>query len=93
MRDRPMLVGGRKYAGFSYYLLFFDTDLKYVVGLFQLSLTINLYFNPLQGLLNYMNLTSVGAFLLSIPFCKKMNKLEEHDISSQNGCRDDRNRK
>ncbi len=78
-KDRSMNINGKKYSGFSFYMLLFDTDLKYVLGFFLLSLIINLYFNPLPGLLNYTNLTILGVFLLSIPFCRKINKLKEHD--------------
>lgn len=83
-RNVSFSVGGKKYAGLREFLLLIDTDLKYVIGLFFLSLILNLYFNPLSGLLNYMNLTSVIAFFLSLPFCRKMSKLEERDVSSKN---------
>ena len=76
-RDRPIHVGGRVYAGLRSYLLFVNTDLKYIIGLFLLSLVINLHFNPFPGLLNYTNLTSIGAFFLSIPFCRRIRKLDE----------------
>jgi hypothetical protein len=76
-RGVTLYIEGKKYAGLQQYLLLVDTDLKYIIGLYGLSLLINLYFNPLPGLLNYTNLTVIAAFLLSVPLCKKMNKLKE----------------
>jgi hypothetical protein len=83
-RDVPVCLGGKKYNGIGEYLLLIDTDLKFVVGIFLLSQLINLYVIPLPGLFNYTNLTAILAFLLSIPFCRKMRKLEERAEKSDN---------
>ena len=71
-----ILIGKKKYSGIRNYLLLIDTDLKYVMGFFTLSLLLNLYLAPILGTTHYANLSSVGAFLLSIPFCKRMRVLK-----------------
>ena len=75
-RDRPVRLGGKRYPGLREYVLLVDTDLKYVIGLFLVSLVVNLYINPFPGMLSYINLTSVAAFLGSLPFCRRMNRLK-----------------
>ena len=77
MTDRPFRIGKKKYAGMQEFLLLIDTDLKYVIGVFSLSLIINFYLNPLTGTLNYTNITALVAFLVSLPFCRRMRRLKE----------------
>jgi len=71
-----ILINKKKYTGVRNYLLLIDTDLKYVIGFFTLSLLLNLYLIPMLGTINYANLSSIAAYLLSIPHCKKMRLLK-----------------
>ena len=42
-KDRPFRIARKKYSGVQEFLLLKDTDLKYVIGIFTLSLIISLF--------------------------------------------------
>lgn len=70
-----IVIGKKRYAGVRNYLLVVDTDLKYVLGFFTLSLILNLYRSSTLGTY-YIDLSSIVAFLMSIPYCKKMRLIK-----------------
>jgi hypothetical protein len=70
-----IVIGKKRYTGVRSYLLVVDTDLRYVLGFFTLSLILNLYLSSMLGTY-YINLSSIVAFLMSIPYCKKMRLIK-----------------